>query len=62
LQNEDAADLRTPLRATERNERFHAAICEAVAHKPKGCALVNKRTPRVPAVVRHASVADGSQA
>ena len=32
----DAADLRTPLRASEGNERLHAANREAIARKPIG--------------------------
>ncbi len=59
LGHEDAADLRTPLRASEGNERLHAAIREAIARKPKGHDFVIDRTPRIPAVARHMSVTGG---
>jgi len=36
LGQEDAADLRAPLRASEGDELLHAAIGEAIARKPKG--------------------------
>ena len=36
LGQEDAADLRTPLRASEGNDLLHAAIEEAISRKPKG--------------------------
>ena len=36
LGQEDAADLRTPLRASRGNELLHASIEEAIARKPKG--------------------------
>ena len=36
LGHEDAADLRTPLRASEGNDLLNAAIREAIARKPKG--------------------------
>src|SRR5256714_10714632 len=36
LGQEDAADLRTPLSASEGNEILHAAIAEAISRKPKG--------------------------
>ena len=36
LGQEDAADLRTPLRLSEGNERLEQAIEEAIARKPKG--------------------------
>ena len=59
LGHEDAADLRTPLRASEGNERLHAAIREAIARKPKGHDFIIDRTPRAPAVARHMSVTGG---
>ena len=36
LGQEDAADLRAPLRASEGDELLHAAIDEAIGRKPKG--------------------------
>ena len=36
LGQEDAADLRAPLRASEGDELLQAAIDEAIARKPKG--------------------------
>ena len=36
LGQEDAADLRAPLRASEGDELLHAAIDEAISRKPKG--------------------------
>ena len=36
LGQEDAADLRAPLRASESNDLLNAAIDEAIARKPKG--------------------------
>jgi cyclic pyranopterin phosphate synthase len=59
LGHEDAADLRTPLRASEGNERLHATIREAIARKPKGHDFVIDRTPRAPAVARHMNVTGG---
>ena len=35
LGHEDAADLRTPLRASEGNDLLNAAIRDAIARKPK---------------------------
>ncbi len=59
LGHEDAADLRTPLRASEGNELLDAAIREAIARKPKGHDFVIDRTSRLPAVARHMSVTGG---
>ena len=59
LGHEDAADLRTPLRASEGNERLHAAIREAIARKPKGHDFVIDRSSGAPAVARHMSVTGG---
>jgi cyclic pyranopterin phosphate synthase len=60
LGQEDAADLRTPLRrpgATEADLR--AAILEAIARKPKGHDFVIDRRGAAPAVSRHMSVTGG---
>jgi cyclic pyranopterin phosphate synthase len=58
LGQEDAADLRTPLRASTSDELLHAAIDEAVARKPKGHDFVIGRDER-PSMSRHMSVTGG---
>ena len=55
LGKEDAADLRTPLRASEGNDLLRMAIRDAVARKPKGHDFVIDRTTERPAVARHMS-------
>src|SRR5947208_4006962 len=59
LGQEDAADLRAPLRASEGNELLHTAIEEAIARKPKGHDFVIDRRHRRPALSRHMSVTGG---
>ena len=59
LGQEDAADLRAPLRASESNDLLHAAIDEAIARKPKGHDFVIDRRHRRPALSRHMSVTGG---
>jgi cyclic pyranopterin phosphate synthase len=59
LGQEDAADLRTPLRASESNEPLYAAIDEAITRKPKGHDFVIDRRHRRPALKRHMSVTGG---
>jgi cyclic pyranopterin phosphate synthase len=59
LGQEDAADLRTPLRASADDDRLHAAIDEAISRKPKGHDFVIDRRSRAPAVSRHMSVTGG---
>src|SRR5215475_10558472 len=59
LGQEDAADLRTPLRASEANDLVDAAIDAAIARKPKGHDFVIDRRRRAPAVSRHMSVTGG---
>jgi cyclic pyranopterin phosphate synthase len=59
LGQEDAADLRAPLRASESDELLHAAIEAAVARKPKGHDLVIDRRHTRPALPRHMSVTGG---
>src|SRR3954464_10308494 len=56
LGQEDAADLRTPLRLSEGNERVEQAIEDAIARKPKGHDFVIDRRRNRPAVGRHMSV------
>ncbi|MFD1694688.1 GTP 3',8-cyclase MoaA [Roseibium aestuarii] len=59
LGQEDMADLRAPLRASEGNELLSAAIDEAIGRKPKGHDFVIDRQTRAPAVSRHMSVTGG---
>jgi cyclic pyranopterin phosphate synthase len=59
LGQEDAADLRTPLRASESNGPLMAAMEDAIARKPKGHDFVIDRTTSMPAVGRHMSVTGG---
>jgi len=59
LGQEDAADLRKPLRASEGNELLCAAIDEAIARKPKGHDFVIDRRHQRPALARHMSVTGG---
>jgi len=59
LGQEDAADLRKPLRASESNDLLFAAIDEAIARKPKGHDFVIDRRHRRPALARHMSVTGG---
>jgi GTP 3',8-cyclase len=59
LGQEDAADLRKPLRASESNELLHAAIEEAIARKPKGHDFIIDRRHQRPALARHMSVTGG---
>lgn len=59
LGQDDAADLRAPLRASEGNELVSAAIDEAIGRKPKGHDFVIDRRSRKPAVARHMSVTGG---
>ena len=59
LGQDDAADLRTPLRASEGNELLSLAIDEAITRKPKGHDFVIDRRTKRPAVSRHMSVTGG---
>jgi len=59
LGQEDAADLRAPLRASESDELLQQAILEAIDRKPKGHDFVIDRRNRKPAVGRHMSVTGG---
>jgi cyclic pyranopterin phosphate synthase len=58
LGQEDAADLRAPLRASESDDLLHAAIEAAILRKPKGHDFVIDRNRRA-AVPRHMSVTGG---
>ncbi|MDI9349180.1 MAG: GTP 3',8-cyclase MoaA [Candidatus Symbiobacter sp.] len=59
LGQEDAADLRTPLRASESNDAVTAAIYDAIARKPKGHDFIIDRARPAAAVSRHMSVTGG---
>ena len=59
LGQDDAADLRAPLRASPDDERVSKAIDAAILRKPKGHDFIIDRTSRKPAVARHMSVTGG---
>jgi GTP 3',8-cyclase len=59
LGQDDAADLRAPLRASADDEALVAAIAEAIARKPKGHDFIIDRRHQAPAVARHMSVTGG---
>jgi cyclic pyranopterin phosphate synthase len=59
LGQDDAADLRAPLRAGAEDARLMAAIDAAIARKPKGHDFVIDRRTKRPAVARHMSVTGG---
>jgi cyclic pyranopterin phosphate synthase len=59
LGQEDSADLRTPLRISEANDRLNEAIDSAIARKPRGHDFVIDRRRTRPAVGRHMSVTGG---
>jgi cyclic pyranopterin phosphate synthase len=59
LGQEDAADLRGPVRASESDAPLEAAIFEAIARKPKGHDFIIDRNNNIPAVGRHMSVTGG---
>ena len=59
LGQEDAADLRAPLRASTDDALLQAAIDEAIGRKPKGHDFVIDRRHRTPALSRHMSVTGG---
>lgn len=59
LGQDDAADLRTPLRASESDDLIHASLDEAITRKPKGHDFVIDRRRQKPALSRHMSVTGG---
>ncbi len=59
LGQEDRAELRDALRASESNELVRQAILEGIARKPRGHDFVIDRRHRRPAVTRHMSVTGG---
>ncbi|WP_232363882.1 GTP 3',8-cyclase MoaA [Ciceribacter selenitireducens] len=59
LGQDDAADLRTALRASPDDAFLSTAIDEAIGRKPKGHDFIIDRDHRRPAVARHMSVTGG---
>ena len=59
LGQDDAADLRTPLRASTDDAPLLAAIDQAISRKPKGHDFIIDRRTNKPAVTRHMSVTGG---
>jgi GTP 3',8-cyclase len=59
LGQEDAVDLRTPLRSSEGNLALEQAIRDGIARKPKGHDFIIDRRRKAPAVSRHMSVTGG---
>ncbi len=59
LGQNDATDLRAPLRASEGNDLVYTAIDEAIMRKPKGHDFVIDRRHQRPALARHMSVTGG---
>ena len=59
LGQDDAADLRAPLRASSDDDLLDAVLEEAIARKPKGHDFIIDRRRNQPAVGRHMSVTGG---
>jgi cyclic pyranopterin phosphate synthase len=59
LGQEDAADLRRVLRASEANDLLYGAIDEAITRKPRGHDFVIDRRHKRPALARHMNVTGG---
>ncbi|VTZ27368.1 GTP 3',8-cyclase (fragment) [Methylocella tundrae] len=59
LGQEDAADLRAPLRASQSDDLLNETIEAAIARKPKGHDFIVDRKGAKPAVTRHMSVTGG---
>ncbi|MGU3574943.1 GTP 3',8-cyclase MoaA [Brucellaceae bacterium C25G] len=59
LGQEDAADLREPLRASESNDLLSRTIDEAILRKPKGHDFIIDRRNQRPSVARHMSMTGG---
>jgi GTP 3',8-cyclase len=59
LGQNDAADLRRPLRASESDELLNQTIDEAITRKPKGHDFVIDRRHQKPALQRHMSMTGG---
>jgi len=59
LGQDDRADLRAPLRASQSDAQVHAAIDTAMAHKPRGHDFVIDRRAGTPHLMRHMSLTGG---
>ncbi len=59
LGQEDAADLRAPLRESLGDDLLHAAIEDAIARKPKGHDFIIDRPAGTQPIVRHMSTTGG---
>ena len=59
LGQDDAADLRTPIRRSSDDTALIMAIDEAISRKPKGHDFVIDRRTKKPALARHMSVTGG---
>jgi GTP 3',8-cyclase len=59
LGQDDAADLRAPLRRSESDVPLEDAICTAISRKPRGHDFVFDRRAQAAAVSRHMSVTGG---
>jgi cyclic pyranopterin phosphate synthase len=59
LGQEDAADLRTPVRASGTDDLLDRAIVDAIARKPKGHDFIIDRSHARPAVSRHMNMTGG---
>ncbi|MFA7639032.1 MAG: GTP 3',8-cyclase MoaA [Parvibaculum sp.] len=59
LGQEDAADLRAPLRASKDDALLGTAIDEAIGRKPKGHDFIIDRQHNRPAIARHMSLTGG---
>jgi GTP 3',8-cyclase len=59
LGQDDVADLRAVVRATDGDDALHTALDEAISRKPKGHDFVIDRRAAAPAVRRHMSVTGG---
>jgi cyclic pyranopterin phosphate synthase len=59
LGQNEAADLRNPLRASTSNDLLNAAIDEAITRKPKGHDFLIDRRHQGPALPRHMSMTGG---
>ena len=59
LGQDDDADLRAPLRASEADDLLDDTIAEAIGRKPKGHDFIIDRRNTGPAVARHMSVTGG---
>jgi cyclic pyranopterin phosphate synthase len=59
LGQDDAADLRAPLRASDDDAQVVEAIREAISRKPKGHDFIIDRKREAPSISRHMSVTGG---